>query len=122
MFSKFSKNIAPYVESEINLAEAARSVGAQSLAFQHLENAHVIGQESTYWHVKVHVLMLQWAVQNSMLREIIGQFLRVIGAAIMTPVCLVPLGNTGGSNVSPFESMPIGREHTLMIRSAKDKV
>ncbi len=54
----FSQRIAPYVEAELADAVQARSAGNTQQEFTHLERAHVIGQESTYWHVKVHVLML----------------------------------------------------------------
>lgn len=46
MQQTFTKRVAAYVEFELENA------------FTHLERAHVLGQESTYWHVKVHVLML----------------------------------------------------------------
>ena len=40
-------------------------------------------------------------------REVAGQILRIAGAATKTAVRLVPAGNTGGANVSPFRSMPV---------------
>ncbi len=122
MLSKFSKSIASYVEFEVALAKAARSVGDRLLEFRHLENAHVIGQESTYWHVKVHAFMFLWAVRNLMPKEVFGQFFRTIGAALMTPIGLIPNGNTGGSNVSPFKAMPVKPEHKVMISDAKAKI
>jgi hypothetical protein len=36
-----------------------------------------------------------------------GQVVRILGAATKTIFGLVPSGNTGGSNVSPFKSMAI---------------
>lgn len=122
MLSKFSKSIASYVESEIALAKAARSVGDRLLEFRHLENAHVIGQESTYWHVTVHAFMFLWAVRNLMPKEVLGQFFRIIGAALMTPIGLIPNGNTGGSNVSLFKAVPVKPEHKVMISNAKAKI
>ena len=122
MLSKFSKNIASYVESEIALAKAARSADNRMLEFHHLENAHVIGQESTYWHVQVHAFMLLWAVRNSLPKEVFGQSFRIIGAALMTPIGLIPNGNTGGSSVSPFKSMPVKPEHKVIISNAKAKI
>jgi len=64
------------------------------LDFQHLENAHVLGQKSTYWHVKVHWLMLLLAVRNLETKEIFGQIFRMVGAATKTAIGLVPAGNT----------------------------
>lgn len=102
--------------------EQARSVeaaGDPGAAFKHLENAHVLGQESTYWHVKVHWRMLLWAWRYQQPRELCGQLLRIAGAAVLTAVGAVPTGNTGGSNVSPVKPMPISDEHAGIIAGAK---
>ena len=117
--SKFSKNIAPFVNEELLLAEQAERSGNISVAFAHLENAHVIGQESTYWHVKVHFLMLLWGIKQQNISEVIGQLIRVVGAAALTAVKGVPIGNTGGSNVSPVKPIPIKEEHAKIIAKAK---
>jgi hypothetical protein len=119
MTSTFTKNIAPHVQAEITLAEQARTNSDIHAEFQHLENAHVIGQESTYWHVQVHWLMLKWAIRNGRLKEFFGQAFRVVGATTKTAVGLVPQGNTGGANVSPFKVMPIKAEHQRIISKAK---
>ena len=74
MSSVFTKNIAPYVQAELTQALAARHKQKPMIEFSHLENAHVLGQESTYWHVKTHLLMLLWAVRNSAPREFLGSF------------------------------------------------
>ena len=72
-----------------------------------MERAHVLGQSSTFEHVRVHYHMFAWGVRNRNYSEILGQILRLIGAAVLTPLGLIPKGNTGGSNISPFKSMPI---------------
>lgn len=115
----FSQRIAPYVEAELADAMRARLAGDTQLEFAHLERAHVIGQESTYWHVKVHGLMLLWAVRNHSVREALGQVLRIVGAATKTAMGLVPQGNTGGANVSPFRKMPIASDLAALIQKAK---
>jgi hypothetical protein len=107
------------VNAELEFSIQAREFGNKNLEFQHLENAHVIGQDSTYWHVKVHVLMLLWALRNSQLKEFFGQLLRILGAAVTTAFGLGPKGNTGGTNVSPFKAMPIKPEFQTMINKAK---
>src|SRR5690554_7252255 len=119
MKRRFSKQVAPYVESELASAEQARSAGDPQKEFSHFERAHVLGQESTYWHVKVHVLMLAWATRNLSIREVLGQLFRIVGAATKTVIGLVPQGNTGGANVSPFRKMPIKPELATLIRDAK---
>ena len=119
MKNNFTKNIAPYVKAELAKAKAAQNNKNYSQAFHYLENAHVLGQESTYWHVKIHFLMLIWGIKQLDLKEIFGQIIRVIGAAALTYVKGVPIGNTGGSNVSPVKVMPIKPEHAAIIAEAK---
>lgn len=115
----FAKNIAPYVNQEIASATQAQNSGDYYSAFAHLENAHVLGQESTYWHVKVHYLMLLWGIKQNNGTEIIGQLFRLIAAALLTAMNGVPSGNTGGSNVSPIKTMPIKPELAAIIAKAK---
>lgn len=118
----FSQRVAAYVEAELANAKLARSAGDTQQEFAHLERAHVLGQESTYWHVKVHVLMLVWAAHNRSVRETLGQVFRIVGAATKTAFGLVPQGNTGGANVSPFKQMPIAPELATLIQKAKSGV
>lgn len=117
--SKFSKNIAPQVQLEIALAKELEVRGNYLKSFHHLENAHVLGQASTWWHVKVHFLMLLWGIRQRDLKECIGQVVRIIGAATKTAFGLVPMGNTGGSNISPFQKLPVKPEHQAAILKAK---
>jgi hypothetical protein len=115
----FSKRVAIYVKAELAKAKRAKLAGDVHQEFAHLERAHVLGQESTYWHVKVHVLMLVWATRNRSVRELLGQILRIVGATTKTAFGLVPQGNTGGANVSPFKKMPIEPELATLIQKAK---
>jgi hypothetical protein len=46
--------------------------------------------------------------------------LRIIGAAIKTTIGLIPHGNMGGSNVSPFRRMPVSPELETIIRHARE--
>lgn len=104
---RFGRRIHPLVSAEIAAARAAEVNSDPAASFRHLERAHVLGQSSTAQHVRVHLHMLAWATRHHDAREVIGQLLRVIGAAGGTWVGLVPHGNTGGSRVSGFRSMPI---------------
>ena len=70
MFSQFSINITPFVKREMAKASQARKIGNNVEEFQYLENAHVLGQESTYWHVLTHILMLNWALRNLRIKEL----------------------------------------------------
>lgn len=117
--TRFARRIRPHVEAEI--AAACRSLrnGNATQAFAHLERAHVLGQSSTWLHVRVHWLMLLWGLRQHRVVEAVGQVLRVVGAATKTPIGLVPTGNTGGSNVSPFRRVPIAPELQRLIDSAR---
>ncbi|KHT56346.1 hypothetical protein RJ43_05440 [Alteromonas macleodii] len=115
----FTRNIRPYVEDELALAHNEQNYGNKAEAFAHLENAHVLGQASTRLHVKVHVQMLLWAVKQGNIGEFFGQLLRIVGAATKTIFGLVPHGNTGGANVSPFKAMPIKPNLNTIIKKAR---
>ena len=117
--SNFSKAISPYVEEELLKSKKSLDSGDYSTAFTHLESAHVLGQESTYWHVKVHYLMLLWGIKQKDFNEILGQVIRILGAAALTAIKGVPVGNTGGSNVSPIKPLPIQPGHAKIIAKAK---
>ena len=112
--ASFGKIIEPYVTREIDLSR----INTDS-EFRHLERAHVIGQESTTQHVRVHWQMLLFSVRNKMPKEFLGQVFRVAGAASKTAVGLVPRGNTGGSNISPFKKLPIPDDLQVIIDSGK---
>lgn len=122
MRNTFSQNISPFVRAELDLAKKATKEGRANVAFVHLENAHVLGQESTYWHVKVHVLMFLWGIRERQIKEVIGQILRIVGAATKTAFGLVPQGNTGGVNISPFKSLAIKPEHADILLKVKKSV
>jgi hypothetical protein len=63
--------------------------------------------------------MFVWALKERKLKELLGQVMRIFGAATKTAIGLVPEGNTGGANVSPFKVMPISTEHAHYIKTAK---
>ncbi len=116
---RYGRRIQPLVGVEIAAAKAAEASGDPGAGFRHLERAHVLGQSSTAQHVRVHLHMLAWATRHHDAREVIGQILRVIGAAAGTWAGLVPPGNTGGSKVSGFRSMPIPDDLADQIAAAR---
>ncbi len=117
--SEFGRRIRPYVEREISAAYQADAQEKSDVAFFHLERAHILGQASTVEHVRVHWHMFLWSIRQRNVRECLGQLLRIVGAAISTAVGLVPQGNTGGTNVNPFKSMPIPPELAALIEEAR---
>ena len=111
---KFADNIRPYVNAELEAAARDPVRG-----FSHLERAHILGQASTREHVRVHWRMLTWALRHRDAREFFGQVFRITGAASKTFIGMVPTGNTGGANVSPFQPMPIDPELGAIIERAR---
>ncbi len=115
----FGTRIRPAVDAELQSASAADRAGQALLSFRHLERAHVLGQASTVQHVRVHVRMLVWGLKQRSLREIMGQLLRIVGAATKTAIGWVPAGNTGGANVSPIKPLPIPDDLRITIERAR---
>lgn len=104
--------------AELELAASIEQVDPFR-AFHHLERAHVLGQASTRQHVRAHIAMLQWAIRQRAFRELFGQLMRIVGAATKTAIGLVPEGNTGGADISPFRRLPIPNDLRNQITSAR---
>jgi hypothetical protein len=117
--SRFARRIRPHVEQELHAARQADDAGDATGSFAFLERAHVLGQASTVEHVRVHWRMLLWALRKRAPREAWGQVFRIVGAATKTAFGLVPTGNTGGSNISPFRRLPVQQDLARTIASAR---
>jgi hypothetical protein len=115
----FTNLIQPHVRAEIDAAAAAEARGEFYTAFCKLERAHVLGQSSTQEHVRVHWLMLRFAIRNRLKGEAFGQAWRLVAAAIFTPLGLVPAGNTGGADVNGFKPMRMARDLQATIDAAR---
>jgi hypothetical protein len=115
----FGKRIDPAVSTELRAASAQEAAGQTEVSFRHLERAHVLGQASTFQHVRVHAQMLTWAVRHRAPREAAGQVLRIIGAATKTALGWIPNGNTGGSNISPFKPLPVPPDLQKVLDGAR---
>lgn len=116
---RFAKAIRPFVTREIQQAQLLWAAGQRDQAFRHLERAHVLGQSSTVQHVRTHWHMFIWGIRSKSLREALGQVVRMVGAATKTGIGLVPAGNTGGSNVSPFKPLPLPQDLATILLSVK---
>ena len=98
--------LAAAFEHEMTSAAQARAAGDLARAFAHYERAHILGQRSTWRHVRSHLGMFAvgWARRDA--RELFGQATRLVAASLFSRIW-VPLGNTGGANVSAMRPMPI---------------
>ncbi len=95
------------VAHEMGCARSAEAAGDLALAKRHLERAHILGQRWYLSHIRTHYRMLRLALKQSDNKEIRGQLVRLIGAGPFHLAGWVPVGNTGGANVSATLPMPI---------------
>jgi Protein of unknown function (DUF3703) len=116
---RFARLIRSSVQFELDAARHADARGEVHLAFRHLERAHVLGQAATVEHVRVHWQMLRWATRHRKVGEALGQFWRLLAAALMTGIGRLPAGNTGGANVNGFRPMPIPPDLQRAIDAAR---
>ena len=93
-------------EAEILVASTQYHAGDLDRAFSHLERAHILGQSFSIAHARTHWWMLKVGWRRRDLVEIAGQLPRILGALLLSRIW-VPIGNTGGARVPPFQPMPI---------------
>lgn len=117
--SRFARRIRPSVQRELAAADQAEARGEAAVAFHHLERAHVLGQPATVEHVRVHWRMFLWAARQRKPVEAGGQLWRLVGAALLTGIGWLPVGNTGGANVSSLRRMPVPPELQRVIDAAR---
>ncbi len=102
---------------EMEMASAGRFIRAGRLdhAMRHLERAHVLGQREIVPHVRSHWGMLRIALKRHAPAETFGQAVRVVLGALGSAVGMVPIGNTGGTDISVFARLPIDPELAALI-------
>ena len=94
-------------ETEMSLSRAAYHAADLNLTFHHLERAHILGQRYYVPHLQTHVAMMWIGWRRRDAREIFGQIIRLLAVAPAAVFKWVPIGNTGGANVSALKPMPI---------------
>ena len=119
IMTSYYERIKPHWDLEVAAAARAESNADPHLAFGHLERAHVLGQNSTWLHLQTHILIMRWGWRQSSSKEVSGQLFRIFGAATKTAFGLIPAGNTGGANVSPFRRMPVPRDLQTLMSAAR---
>jgi hypothetical protein len=113
----------PAVETRFaaEIAEARRLLDSGNLreAFEHLERAHVLGQRYIVPHVQTHWLMLRIGISRRSATEVLGQVARIVLGALGSAVGSVPIGNTGGTNISMFKRLPIDPELEKLLNEKR---
>jgi hypothetical protein len=97
-------------DNEIALAKALIAKNELEAGFGHLERAHVIGQGFVVPHARSHWLMLRVEVRRRRVIAAFGQTVRLVLGMLGSAVGIVPVGNTGGTDISMFKRMPIDPE------------
>lgn len=96
--------------NEIALAKELIAKGELESSFPHLERAHIIGQAWVVPHATTHWLMLSVEFRRRRVMAVFGQIERIVLGMLGSAVGVVPVGNTGGTNISMFKRMPIEPE------------
>lgn len=89
---------------------AAGRAGDRPAAWSALERAHIVAQPYLALHLASHWAMLAYALRERDFREAWGQCLRFALVPLGAITGLLPIGNTGRSNVSAFRPMPIPQD------------
>jgi hypothetical protein len=111
------------MRKELKMAFNAQMIAAKRLmqtgrldqAMRHLERAHVLGQNHVVPHVRSHWSMLRIAVKRNSIADGFGQAVRIALGAVGSAVGVVPVGNTGGTDISMFARLPIAPEIAALI-------
>jgi hypothetical protein len=106
-------------ESEMALSERLIQAGRLDHAMRHLERAHVLGQSYVMPHVRSHWAMFRIAVKRHSPADGWGQAARIILGALGSAVGMVPVGNTGGTDISMFARLPIDQEIAALLRQER---
>lgn len=108
-------HVRALLAEEISLARSFLRSGDHEGAMRHLERAHVLGQRFIAPHVLVHWLMFRVAVARRDPGAALGQIARIALGAIGSAVGVLPIGNTGSSDVGMFREMPIPPELARLL-------
>lgn len=101
-------------------AKQAYHAKAWREAFGLLERAHILGQHYAIAHTRVHIWMFKVAWRRGDVLEMLGQFVRIVGGFFGSLFGKVPVGNSGGADVSAFAVMPIPEDlRAILIKDEK---
>ena len=101
--------------TEIVRAKRHYFSGDLEAGFVHLERAHILGQTEVLPHVTVHWLMFLFELRQRRPAAVVGQAVRIVLGALGSAVGIVPIGNTGGTNISMFKRMPVAQDLQSII-------
>lgn len=121
LYLSMPRGLLPHYNKTLALYHELAKLGHLSEAWAQLERAHVIGQAFPYQHTEVHWLMLKFGMRIKSMSEIVGQVPRLLVGGVKSFVGAIPVGNTGGANVSPLKPMDIPDDIKQLLDQYKDK-
>lgn len=107
------------IRREMALFKKCRNAGEAMAAWAALERAHILSQPFLGPHLSNHLTMLGFAIEQRDWREAAGQIIRLVLAPLGALTGRIPIGNTGRSNVSAFQPMPIPDDLRRAIKDEK---
>lgn len=117
-YTRMPVSLLPFFKEALDLYAKAMLQKNLIEAWHQLERAHVIGQAYPYQHSLVHWEMLVFGCKIKSVKEILGQIPRLLVGGVKSFVGTIPVGNTGGANVPPMQSMPIQQEIKEIFKKA----
>lgn len=94
-------------QDEMAAARHCYHAGSEAAAMVHLERAHILGQRHVAPHVATHYWMLKIGLRRRAPRQVAGQLLRIVLGALGSALGIVPIGNTGGTDIGMFRRLPL---------------
>ncbi len=95
------------IKNELDLYHLAYSLRDLEKARTHLGRAHILSQASAIQHLRIHCLMLLYALKTHDLKEVFGQIIRLLVTIPGHILGKVPQGNIGWSTVGLTEKMEV---------------
>jgi len=105
-----------HYREELELYKVELNKENLSLAWRHLERAHILGQPWPREHTHVHWIMLKFGFRIKDTREIVGQIPRLLVGGVKSFVGTIPVGNTGGADVPPLRPMEIPEDLQAILK------
>jgi len=113
--------LANAVALELERYTASAAMGDTGAAWWALERAHILSQPALALHLRVHCVMLAYAVRTLDPVEAIGQTARLLLAPLGDLTGRTPTGNTGRARVSAFARMPVPGDLRSVIDTADQR-
>lgn len=110
--------LQPFFKQELDAYASSLLKGKLQEAWHHLERAHVMGQAFPFQHSYVHWKMLLFGIKIKSTKEVLGQIPRLLVGGVKSFVGKIPVGNTGGANIPPLQSLPIDKDIMELFKMA----